>query len=166
MHPFKAGFKLEALGKYRESGILFGGGLLAGLLLFLGWLAFSSSSEVGSLEAEPEAAAGAAQKLQAGGDGVLNGITGGAQSPQVRTVEAGSAEADAASVDGMAADAGAKTDGAADGSTPGPATELSDGEAIANGLLGPAEPQAAEPAPDAEPGNGQQAAVSEPAKDR
>ena len=79
MSPLKSVFSIENLRRYREPGILFGGGLLAGFLIFLAWLALRSSSDVDSAATEPEAATAAAQKLQAGGDGVLGGITGGAQ---------------------------------------------------------------------------------------
>ncbi len=160
MASFKSAFKLEALGRYREPGILFGGGLLAGFLIFLAWLALSSSSEVDPPATEPEAAASAAQKSPAGGAGVLGGITSGSQSGQARVVSpapAGGASATAApGRAGATADAGAA--GPA-GNTPG---AVSEGEAITSGLFGPAEPPSAEPVPEAAP----EAPVSEPATDQ
>ena len=162
MSPLKSAFNIETLRRYREPGILFGGGLLAGFLIFLAWLALRSSSDVDSAATEPEAAAAAAQKLQAGGDGVLGGITGGAQAGRARAVTPASAgaaaSAEATASDGSAApSAGAEADGKA-GNPPG---AMSEGEAITSGLFGP-EPSSAEPAPEASP----EAAVSEPAKDQ
>jgi hypothetical protein len=160
MAPLKSAFKLEALGRYREPGLLFGGGFLAGFLIFLVWLAFASSSDADTSATEPEAAAAASQKLQTGGAGVLGGITGGSKSGQARVVApapAGGAPATAA--DGRAgatAEAGAA--GPA-GNTPG---AVSEGEAITSGLFGPAEPPSAEPAPEPAP----EAPVSEPATDQ
>lgn len=162
MSPLKSAFNVETLRRYREPGILFGGGLLAGLLIFLAWLAFNSSSDVDSVATEPEAAAAASQKLQAGGDGVLGGITGGVRSGGARAVtpaSTGAAEAaEATAQDGNAAtQAGAE----AGGKTGNPPGAMSEGEAITSGLFGP-EPSSAEPAPEASP----EAAVSEPAKDQ
>jgi len=161
MSSLKDAFKLEALGRYREPGILFGGGLLAGFLLFLIWLAFSSSSEVDPSATEPEAAAVAAQKLQAGRGGVLSGITGGSASGQARAVSpAPTGEAPAsASATPSDGSAGATAEAGPAGPAPGAASE---GEAITSGLFGPDEAPSAEPAPEAAP----EAPVSEPAKDQ
>lgn len=162
MHPLKAAFNSERLNRFREPGILFGGGLLAGLLLFFGWLAFSSSSDVDPQSTEPQDPTGAMQKLHAGGAGVLGGISGGASSGQARSVSAAPDETTAA--DGTTAAAGENPGTAGDGSTAAPASAASEGEAITSGLLGPDESQAPEPA--AAPGPEQETPVSEPAKDR
>lgn len=162
MAPFKSAFKLEALGRYREPGLLFGGGLLAGFLIFLVWLAFASSSDVDTSATEPEAAAAAAQKLQTGGAGVLGGITGGSKSGQARVVSpapAGGAPANATSTDGRT---GATTDAGGSGPAGNAPGAVSEGEAITSGLFGPAEPPSAEPAPEPAP----ETPVSEPATDQ
>ena len=162
MSPPKSVFNIETLRRYREPGILFGGGLLAGLLIFLAWLAFKSSSDLDSVATEPEAAAAAAQNPQAGGEGVLGGITGGAQSGKARAVTPasdGTAASTEATDSGRSAAAGAGAP--ADGKTGNPPGAMSEGEAITSGLFGP-EPPSAEPAPEAPP----EAAVSEPATDQ
>ena len=160
MAPFKSAFKLEALGRYREPAILFGGGLLAGLLIFLAWLAFSSFSDMDPSATEPEAAAAAAQKLQAGGDGVLSGITGASKSGQARVVSP--APAGALPANAAAGRAGATADAGGAGPVENAPSPVSEGEAITSGLLGPAEPPSAEPAPEAAP----EAPVNEPATDQ
>ena len=162
MSPLKSAFNIETLRRYREPGILFGGGLLAGFLIFLAWLAFRSSSDVDSVATEPEAATAAAQKLQAGGDGVLGGITGGAQSGKARVATPASASA-AASAEATASNGNAATRAGAeaDGKAGNPTGAMSEGEAITSGLFGP-EPASAAPAPETTP----EAAVSEPAKDQ
>jgi hypothetical protein len=162
MAPLKSAFKLEALGRYREPGLLFGGGLLGGFLIFLVWLAFASSSDVDTSATEPEAAAAAAQKLQTGSAGVLSGITGGSKSGQARVASpAPTGGAPATAADGRAGATATAEAGAAGpaGNTPG---SVSEGEAITSGLFGPAEPPSAEPAPAPAP----EAPVSEPATDQ
>ncbi len=161
MASFKSAFKLEALGRYREPAILFGGGLLAGLLIFLVWLAFSTSSSVDTATTEPEAEA-VTQKLQAGGAGVLGGISGGSSSGKVRSVS--QAPADAAASDATAADQQARATSDSGGTAPvaNAASAASEGEALTSGLFGPDEAPTAEPAPEAAP----EAPVSEPAKDQ
>jgi len=160
MAPFKSAFKLESLGRYREPTLLFGGGLLAGFLIFLVWLAFSSFTGVDPSETEPEAAAAATQKLQAGGSGVLGGITGASKSGQARVVS----PAPTGAVPANAADggAGAPTDAGGAGPAGNAPNAVSEGEAITSGLLGPAEPPSAEPTPEPAP----ETPVSEPATDQ
>jgi hypothetical protein len=149
---------MESLGRYREPGLLFGGGLLAGLMLFLAWLAFSSSPDVDSQATEPEAAANAAQQLPAGRTGALSGITGGSASGQARAVSSPSVTtAEPQPANASAGKDGAPTGGAADA----PTGAVSDGEAITSGLFGP-EPPSAEAVPEAAPED----VVSEPATDQ
>jgi hypothetical protein len=161
MISIKNAFQAESLQRYKEPGMLFGGGLLAGLLLFLVWLAFASLSDVESEAIEPGAAAAAAQGLKAGDKGVLNGLTAGSSSGQVRAVSAPPTDVDAvsdATAAAGSADAGAEVadQGPAESSPVAP----SEGDEITSGLLGPDEPATPEPAPDAAP----EAEVSEPAK--
>ena len=159
MAPFKSAFKLEALGRYREPTLLFGGGLLAGFLIFLVWLAFSSFTGVDPSETEPEAAAAATQKLQAGGSGVLGGITGASKSGQARVVSP--APAGALPANAAAGRAGATAEAGGAGPVENAPSPVSEGEAITSGLLGP-EPPSAEPAPEPTP----ETPVSEPATDQ
>ena len=71
--------QLDELRKLKEPGKFFGGGLLAGALLFLVWLAFQPDTKK-IAPAEPVANGQASQqKLGGDRDGVLGGITGGAE---------------------------------------------------------------------------------------
>jgi len=76
----------ELLGKYREPVLLFGGGLLAGLLLFLLWLSLQPSRKT---VAPADAAAAAAQVHGPAKqpDGVLGDIAGGFQAGGRAVVE-------------------------------------------------------------------------------
>jgi len=66
---------LDSLGKYREHGLLFGGGVVAGLLLFLVWLSLQPSREVAApADAAATTAETRAPKRQP--DGVLGDIAG------------------------------------------------------------------------------------------
>ena len=155
-------FNRETLRRCREPGILFGGGLLAGFLLFLGWLALSSSSDVDSPASEPEAASAAAQNLQTAGNGVLGGITGGVQPGRARAVTpATGGAAGAANPTAAAGNAGTAANADAAGTAGNPPGALSEGEALTSGLFGP-EPPSAEVPPEAAPS----AEVSEPATDQ
>lgn len=122
--PTAAPHRLE---QYREPGILFGGGLLAGLLLFALWYAFQPSAKT----PPPVAAVGApadTSKPGRKGESVLGDIAPGPARP---TVDLEQAQADAGleteSSPGDEAELGAQDD--AD------APVLSDEEAIAGGLL-------------------------------
>jgi len=136
----------EAFQRYREPGILFGGGLLAGLLLFLVWLFFLSSSDRDSQAAPPATSANATQDQPGAGAGALNGITEAPQPGQARVTDAAAGEGPAASAgpSGVTENSDAAT-GAADAGSANPGGTVSDGEAIANGLLGPATPANPEP---------------------
>jgi hypothetical protein len=117
--------------RYREPGLLFGGGLLAGLLLFALWYAFQPSVKA----PPPVAAAGApadTSKPGRKGESVLGDITGEPESGPSRPVsEIEDAQADA----GQESDANSSDDPNAmmPGENEPPA--LSDEEAIAGGLL-------------------------------
>jgi hypothetical protein len=117
---------LDSLGKYREHGLLFGGGLLAGLLLFLIWLSLQPARKV---EAPADAAA---TTNQARGparqpDGVLGEIAGEFQPGGRAVVEdlPPPDEAEPAPMEGE----GAGSDAAE--------APISDEDAIAGALLSP-----------------------------
>lgn len=65
----------DFLGKHREHLLLFGGGLLAGLLLFLLWLAMQPSRKVAT-PVDPAAAAAQVRGPARQPDGVLGDIAG------------------------------------------------------------------------------------------
>lgn len=78
-------WSFDTLGKHREHGLWFGGGLVAGLVLFLLWLSLQPSRKV---EAPSEAASTAAAHANGPArqpDGVLGDIAGEFQ-PGARTV--------------------------------------------------------------------------------
>jgi hypothetical protein len=128
---------LSIFGKYREHAILFGSGLLGGLLLFLVWFAFQPSLDKDAPAAD--AAAGAeAGKPTANKDGVLDDIAGDFQPGDSRAV----VELDTAP-DSEIPNANGSL-GAADDVDPDVVTPPTDEEAIAGGLLGP-EDGAAQP---------------------
>lgn len=65
------------LRKYRGPGLFFGGGILAGLLLFVVWLAMHPSADKKVLAGEQSTEAGAALDTLSAQAGVLDDITGG-----------------------------------------------------------------------------------------
>jgi hypothetical protein len=127
---------LELLGKYRDYLVLFGSGLLGGLLVFLVWFAFQPSLNKDAAAVGPAAGAEAG-KPTTSKDGVLDDIAGDFQPGDSRAVveleTVPDEEAPAAS--GSVADA--------DGVDPDVATPPSDEQAIAGGLLGPEDGAAA-----------------------
>ena len=126
---------LALFGKYRDYVVLFGGGLLGGLLVFLVWFAFQPS--LGKDTPAVEAAAGAeAGKPTTSKDGVLDDIAGDFQPGDSRAV----VELDTVP-DGEAP--AASSAAGANGVDPNVVTPPSDEEAIAGGLLGPEDGAAA-----------------------
>jgi hypothetical protein len=113
--------------KYREYALLFAGGLLAGLLLFLIWLSLQPARKV-EAPADAATAAGAVRGPVRQPDGVLGDIAGDFE-PGARSV------VDSPTQDEADADAPVD-DGAAE---PADATEapLTDEQAIAGALLSP-----------------------------
>ena len=127
---------LAIFGKYRDYVVLFGGGLLGGLLVFLVWFAFQPSldKDVPAVEAAAGADAGKPAKSK---DGVLDDIAGGFQPGDSRAV------VELETTPDEAAPAASGSAGAANGVDPDVVTPPSDEEAIAGGLLGPDDAAAA-----------------------
>jgi hypothetical protein len=126
--------KLEFLGQYREAGILLAAGFLAGILLFLIWLALLPGRGPALTGAQSTAAGAAAQKQLGDADGVLSDITGGPQlgkrQPQVQPIEDGRYQEQSA--------ADAETLDPEDGYADLPEGEVApgdDGQDLAGGLL-------------------------------
>ena len=82
-----ASIQLDELRKLKEPGKLFGGGLLAGILLFLVWLALQPAVVKPEAVEPASAAAHAQQVLGADREGVLGGITGGLEPGAAREYE-------------------------------------------------------------------------------
>lgn len=123
--------RLEFLGKYREPGLLLVAGFLAGLLLFLLWLALQPATDKALTGAQSAAAGAAAKKPPGDADGVLSDITGGPdlgkRGRQVQSVDDGQLAglpAGEADVDPALADDGGNPDQPGD-----------DGRELAGGLL-------------------------------
>ena len=116
----------DSLGKYREHGMLFGGGFLAGLLLFLVWLSLQPSRKV---EAPVDAAAKSAETRTPARqpDGVLGDIAGDFQ-PGGRTVVQDLPREE---------ESAPPVEGEADGADADVAPPVSDEEAIAGAMLSP-----------------------------
>jgi hypothetical protein len=98
--------RLEFLGKYQEPGRMIALGMVAGLLLFLGWWAFQPPLGI-KAGADPDGVPGEGATAAVGdGDGVLDDITGAprpgsAAVDRAQTMDAGeSAELDALPEDG------------------------------------------------------------------
>ncbi|OGT59698.1 MAG: hypothetical protein A3E01_04345 [Gammaproteobacteria bacterium RIFCSPHIGHO2_12_FULL_63_22] len=124
MHPF-----LQTLQKHREAWILFGSGLLAGLLFFLVWWAMQPSAQTPGQATTPATTA-AGNKPGQGADGVLGDITGDLQPGPARDVvgpDVSLEEIDSIS-NSPAPEGGVLPDG--------DAPPMTDEEAIAGGLLG------------------------------
>ena len=136
MAPFYANFKREDLERFKAPAMLFGAGFLAGLLIFLVWLALLPDSSKAFLAAQPATAVGVAQKPLGDDDGVLAGIAGkakpGRRAKAPGTASDAEATADQAATDELAAEPSA--DPAADPGSDG-FEEISDEQAIADGLL-------------------------------
>jgi hypothetical protein len=133
--------RLEFLGKYREPGILLAAGFLAGMVLFLLWLAFLPGTGKDAAGVPASGSAAAAQKPLGDANGVLNDITGELEprSAQIQSgAEAGIDQQASAGDPGMDAEAG-DDDAAASGRPPG-----DEGDQLSGGLLD-------EPAPAPEP---------------
>lgn len=128
MHPL-----LQTLQKHREAWILFGSGLLAGLLFFLVWWAMQPSTK--SLDqATTPATTAAGDKPGLAGDGVLGDITGDLQPGPARDVAGPHVSLE--EVDSISRPAAQDGDVAQAGEAPSTADE----QAIAGGLLGSDEP--------------------------
>ena len=128
MHPL-----LQTLQKHREAWILFGSGLLAGLLFFLAWWAMQPSAQTPDPSATPAAMA-ASGKLGQGADGVLGDITGDLQPGPARDVVGPDVSLE--EIDSISQSPAQGDDALQDGEAP----PMTDGEAIAGGLLGSDEP--------------------------
>lgn len=139
MSIFTSIFNSEPLRKYREPTLFFGGGLLAGLFLFLLWFATRPSEEQ-ALVSQPAATASAAPPSLSGETGILNGIAGGPEQGQaaVSDVEDAAATDDAGTADADAAPTG-------DAAVAEAPAAVSDEQAIADGLLPSADAEAAKP---------------------
>lgn len=122
-----ASIQLDELRKLKEPGKFFGGGLLAGVGLFLLWLVMQPAvKETASVE--PAAGAEQAQQvLGADQQGVLGGITGGLEPGAVREYEEEVMPPDAA------------VDGNAEAVAGEAAAPPSDEQSIAQGMLSGAE---------------------------
>jgi hypothetical protein len=143
MASFISRFPMEKLRNYRGPGLYFGGGLLAGLLLFLIWLATLPPSDKAVSEAQALATTAAATKPQAGADGVLGDITGSPTPGQSSTVE--TTPDQQSPTDGQdAPDAAGSAEAAADPGVGGDAAPAAgDEQAIADALLPPEQQPAA-----------------------
>ena len=116
----------DLIARYREHGLLFGGGLLAGLLMFLIWLSLQPPRKV---EAPAEAGtptAGARGGPSRPADGVLGDFTAGA-----------GPAADSAVIDLPTPDNAAGAQDVADAAAPAAAPIRSDEQAIAEAMLSP-----------------------------
>lgn len=126
---------LEEIRPYREHGLLFGGGLAAGLLLFVLWWAMQPSADKARTQVGPASAAGDVRKPRLDANGVLGDFAGARESgssvveleqaPDQETIEAND------NSDGQA--------GGDDAAPPG-GQAMTDEEAISGGLLGPGGP--------------------------
>jgi hypothetical protein len=128
-------FHFEQLKKYNGPGLFLGGGFAAGFLIFLFWLAVHPSSDKQTLAAQPAAGAGTAIDPLSADAGVLNGITGAAnvgQRAAITTTPEDSLAPDDQTAVEDGADATADDNGDA---APAAPDEVSDEQAIANGLL-------------------------------
>ena len=127
---------LALFGKYRDYVVLFGGGLLGGLLVFLVWFAFQPSMDKETPAVEAAAGAEAGKPTTSKG-GVLDDIAGDFQPGDSRAVvdlETAPDEEITTANDSVAG---------ANGVDPDVATPPTDEEAIAGGLLGPEDGAAA-----------------------
>lgn len=124
MHPF-----LQSLQKHREAWVLFGSGVLAGLLFFLAWWAMQPSAQLPG-QAPAPATLAAGNKPGQTADGVLGDITGELQPGPARDVagpELSLEETNRISVPPVQ-----KGDGVRSGQAP----TMTDEAAITGGLLG------------------------------
>lgn len=129
MHPV-----LQTLQKHREAWILFGSGLLAGLLFFLVWWAMQPSAQSPD-QAPAPAATAAGTKPGQGADGVLGDITGDLQPGKAREVAA--PEVSLEEIDSISNPPAPDGDASLQSGDPPPMT---DEQAIAGGLLDSDEP--------------------------
>ena len=122
------------LGKYRGPGLFFGGGILAGFLLFVVWLAVRPSTDNKVLAGEQSTEAGATLDPLSARAGVLDDITGG---PGLATRAIDVEQGDEADVLADEAAAAELADQPTDeyGNILLPPEPISDEQAIANGLL-------------------------------
>lgn len=121
----------QSMQKHRESWVLFGSGLAAGLLFFLIWWAMQPSMKV---PGQTPATAAVTDQKKSGpdADGVLGDITGDLEPGRPRDAagpDVSLEEMD--SISSTSAPSGGDT-----ASQPGDAPPISDEEAIAGGLLG------------------------------
>lgn len=126
---------LALFGKYRDYAVLFGGGLLGGLLVFLVWFAFQPSLEKDAPVVEPAAGVEVGKPTHSK-DGVLDDIAGDFQPGDSRAV----VDLQSATDESAPAASGSVDD--ADGVDPDVVAPPTDEQAIAGGLLGPEDPAA------------------------
>jgi hypothetical protein len=135
------------LRKYRGPGLFFGGGILAGFLLFAVWLAMHPSADEKVVAGEQSSSASVALDPLAAKAGVLDDITGGpGAGTRAITLEQGE-ETDVLADE---TEAGELAEQATDeyGNVLLPPEPVSDEQAIANGLLdGPAPSEVEAPPP-------------------
>ena len=129
MHPL-----LQTLQKHREAWILFGSGLLAGLLFFLVWWAMQPSAQSPGQAPTPAAAAAGNEPGQ-GTDGVLGEITGDLQPGPARALA--TPDVSLEEIDSIS---NRPTQDADSPYPSGDAPPMTDEAAIADGLLGSNEP--------------------------
>ena len=125
MHP-----ALQSLQKHREAWILFGSGLLAGLLFFLAWWAMQPSTKSPDQAVATSALVDGNKPGQAA-DGVLGDITGDLEPGPARDVVGPEVSLD--EIDSISNPA--RQGGEAQPSQDGDAPSMTDEEAIAGGLL-------------------------------
>ena len=133
MSLFSEKFRLETLRSYKGPGLFLGGGFLAGLLLFLVWLALRPSSGQPLLSSQSAATTNAAQNPLTSDAGVLVDITGGPQVGQRSvTVEQGGDTGLPVAEEGLDNAAIAEPVDGSEFDTP---QVISDEQTLANGLL-------------------------------
>ena len=116
----------DLIARYREHGLLFGGGLLAGLLMFLIWLSLQPPRKVEAPAEAGTTTAGARGGPSRPADGVLGDFTAGA-----------GPAADSAVIDQPTPDNAAGAQDVADAAAPAAAPIRSDEQAIAEAMLSP-----------------------------
>jgi hypothetical protein len=120
------------LERYREPGMLFGGGLLAGLLLFALWYAFQPSTKATAVTPAVGAPADTSKPGRAG-ESVLGDITGELEAGPARPALELEQAQDESGLESAPGDAGEEADPGLQAGESEP--RLSDEEAIAGGLL-------------------------------
>lgn len=142
MTVLKENLRFETLRHYRGPGLFLGGGIVAGLLFFLVWLALLPSSDKTKSATEPVASGNPALDPLSAHEGVLGDITGGPGPANRQPVMEPGMKGVEENPDGVAL-----TDSTEELEIAPEPPPMSDEEAIAMGLLGDAPAQLAEPPP-------------------